>query len=182
MPIAAFLPLVSAAFAMSLFHSPDTGGGSGGGAPTLKQQLDDANAKVSDLESKLTATQNEATKYQAAAEEAKSKLTAAEQARETEAKAHAETKTKLEAASKERDDLAAKDKSAGAKAAEQLAKQGIVPGAKDTPEFLDTTTGDPVAIWESYAQADPATQAKMRAELGPKLDAAAAAFDKAQNK
>lgn len=145
---------------------------------TLKDQLDEANTKLSAAESARDGYKAQHEAEVKAHEASKQKLAAVEGERDAEKQAHANTKTQLSSAEKERDDLAAKDKDASAKAAEQLAKNGIAPSAKDSPGNLDPSASDPAALWESYAAADPAKQAQMRAQHGSKLDEAAAAYDR----
>lgn len=145
---------------------------------TLKEQLDAANANLAAAETARDGFKTQLDSEVAAHAVTKSALTAAETARDgfeakldLEIAEHATTKTALATEQ-------AKDKTAGNKAAEQLAAAGIVPPAKDSPKALDANNADPAATWEKYAAADAVTQSQMRKELGTKLDAAAKAFER----
>ncbi len=147
---------------------------------TLKEQLDAELSKNAELTTKLEASEKSLGEKKLEAAAAEKKATDAQASADkykveldAEQKAHAETKTKLEASEKD-------SKTAGGKAAEQLAAKGIAPKAKVEPGASADNTGDPVALWESYQAADHNARADMRAQHGEKLTAAAKAYDKAK--
>lgn len=124
---------------------------------TQKEQLDAANATIADLQTKLSTAEGNAQTNKEAAETAqagekaaKAEAATAKEQFEAESKAHAETKKTLAAVEAERDQLKATDKSAAAKSAEQLARMGIKPAAKDTPEQLAEGVKDGEAIYAEY--------------------------------
>ena len=160
----------------------------------LMLSKDDGGSGTGTLKEQLTAAEKDRDKFKTQADQAAKDLKA-------EQDAHASTKASLEKAEKDRDDFEARadkaeedlkaeqdahaklkkeQKNAGDKAKEQLARNGIKPSAKDTPENLNPDAGDPAALWQEYAQADSTKQAQMRAKHGVKLEEAAEAFDKAQ--
>jgi uncharacterized protein (DUF3084 family) len=154
-----------------------------GGGGTLKEQLqaaeqerDGFKADLGKEQSAHQATQGQLSTITKERDDAKTELS-------TEKTSHATTRQQLTDVTKERDDLKSKDTTATGKAAEALAKNGIVPAVKDAPGNLSTeNAADPVALWDEYAGASPTKQAQMRTTHGAKLDAAALAWDAAQKR
>lgn len=163
-----------------LLFAADGPGGGGSGGGTLKEQLLSEQAAHADTKASLAQAEQDR-------DEAKSKLSAATKERDenktkldAEVSAHAETKSQFEAEQTAHSALKAEDKTASHKAAQQLAKNGIAPQAKDTPAKLTEDQAGQVALWQQYEVATPLQQAEMRAKHGEKLEAAAEAFEAAK--
>ncbi|MHA3773657.1 hypothetical protein ACXR0O_19145 [Verrucomicrobiota bacterium sgz303538] len=164
--------------------APDAKEGEGEDEGTQKAQLDRAKAKISDLEGKLQASEGLQTKI----DDLTGQLSAANDAKAQAEKAKAEAEEKVKALEGEKGTLSAKVKElegqvgqTADKAREQLSGAGLNQGQKkQTPAESEANAGDPIALWESYAKADATTKAAMRAQHGAKLEAAAAAYDRAQ--
>ena len=157
----------------------------GNNMPTLKEELDSANAKLSELGSKLTAFEASETKLKADLSSALANFNA-------EQDAHGKTKTALndaqtaltneqtahKATADELATIKGQHSSADKRAAENLAAAGVTVPGKQTPAALNQSQAADAAVWERYQGASATEQAKMRRELGDKLDAAAEAFDR----
>ena len=154
------LSLTAALCLAPMFFEPEGKAGGGSGA-TLKEQLtkaekdrDDATARADQAEQSLDEEKegNKATKASLeAAEKNRDKFKADFDA---EVEAHAATKAKLAEEEK-------KDKTATGKAQEQLARNGIAPGAKDNPRKLATENkADGAALFTQYKRLQGKAKAK----------------------
>lgn len=151
----------------------------GGGGGTLKEQLSAAEKDRDKYKADAALAETNLQAEKDAHATTKASLTKAEQDRDGHKTRADQAEKDLQAEQGEHAKLKKEQKDAGTKAAEQLAKNGIKPAAKDTPENLNPDS-DPVALWEEYAAADPTKQTQMRAKHGAKLEAAAVAWDEAQ--
>jgi len=153
--------------------------------PTLKEDLESALARLSDTEGKLKTAEQSVV-------DLTTKATNADAQFRTEQQAHTKTKEELTSAQSAlaseqtahkatADELAqikGTHSSADLRAAESLAAAGVTVPSKQTPAALNQNQAADAALWERYQGASATEQAKMRRELGDKLDAAADAFDR----
>ncbi|HEY3898935.1 MAG TPA: hypothetical protein VGM54_10000 [Chthoniobacter sp.] len=128
----------------------ESGGGSGGGGATLKDQLSAMESDRDTHKSRADKAEKDLKTEQDSHGTTKASLAAAETDRDT-FKARAEKAEKdLQAEQTAHTALKAKDTTATGKAAEALAKNGIPPAAKDTPQKLATENKDGSGIYAEY--------------------------------
>jgi hypothetical protein len=152
-------------------------GKEGGGGATLKEQLtkaekdrDDAASRADLAEQKLKTEETEHGKTKTSLTAAESKRDEYKTSFETEQTAHTETKTKLEALEKQ-------DKTATGKAAEALAKNGIVAAPKQDPKTL-AQNKDGAALYAEYTRLKGKARAQFFAKHEKELMAYAADEEK----